>query len=88
MSNDITHKIFYVLARMGLFSFGAVGARLSLVFCVVIRSSTGGFLLLRYLSVDVWYHRDLQVSQYVVSDESSFPVHHSISRNLFVFCVD
>ena len=72
MSNDITHKIFYVLARMGLFSFGTVGAGLSLVFCVVIRSSTGGFLLLRYFSVNVWYHRDLQNTLFLLSHPFRF----------------
>ena len=51
-------------------------AGLSLVCYLVIRGSTGGFLLLWYLSSVVshpWAH---QVSQYVVSVESSSLIDH------------
>ena len=53
-----------------------VEAGLSLACCLVIRGSTGGFLLLRYFSGVVSHPRDLQVTQYVVSVESSSLTHH------------
>ena len=52
-----------------------VGTGLSLVCCLVIRGSTGGFLLLRYFSGIVSYPGVLRVSQYV-SVESSSLTHH------------
>ena len=42
-----------------------VGTELSIVCCLVIRGSTGGFLLLRHFSGVDSHPRDLQVSQYV-----------------------
>ena len=39
----------------------------SLIYCLVIRSSTGGFLLLRDISGIVSQPRDIRVSLYVVS---------------------
>ena len=45
--------------------FKLVGTGLSLVCCLVIRGSTGGFLLLRFFSGIVSHHGVLQVSQYV-----------------------
>ena len=45
--------------------FQLVGTGLSLVFCLVIRGSTGGFLLLRYFSGIVSHPGVLRVSQYV-----------------------
>ena len=56
--------------------FKLVGIGLSLVYCLVIRSSTGGFLLLRYFSGIVSHPGVLRVSQYV-SVESSSLTHHS-----------
>ena len=43
------------------------GAGHSLVCCLVIWGSTGGFLFLRYFIGVVLHPRDLQVSQYLVS---------------------
>ena len=43
-------------------SWGFFLPTLSLVLCLVIRNSTGGFLLLRYFGGAVWHPRDLQVS--------------------------
>ena len=51
------------------------GTRLSLVCCLVIWGSAGGFLLLRYFSGVVLQPRALQVSQFV-SVESSSLTHH------------
>ena len=45
--------------------FKLVGTGLSLVCCLIIRSSTGGFLSLRYFSGIVSHSRVLRVSQYV-----------------------
>ena len=56
--------------------FTLVGIGLSLVYCLVIRSSTGGFLLLRYFSGIVSHPGVLRVLQYV-SVESSSLTHHS-----------
>ena len=48
------------------------------IFCLLHGHSglTGAFPLVRYFSGVVSYSKDLQVSQYVVSVESSSPVHH------------
>ena len=56
--------------------FKLVGAGLSLVCCLVIQGSTGGFLLLRGFSDVILHPRGLRVSQYVVSVESSSLTHH------------
>ena len=48
---------------------------LSFFCCLVIRGSTGGFLLLRYFSGIVSHPGVLRVSQYV-SDQSSSLTHH------------
>ena len=50
-----------------------VGTGLSLIYCLVNRGSTGGFLLLRYFSGIVSHPGVLRVSQYV-SVESSAPI--------------
>ena len=42
--------------------FKLVGTGVSLVFCLVIQASTGGFLLLRYFNGVVSHSRVLQVS--------------------------
>ena len=55
--------------------FKLVGTGLSVVCCLVIRGSTGGFLLLRYFNGIVSHPGILQVSQYV-SVESSSLTHH------------
>ena len=52
-----------------------IGTGLSLVCCLIIRSSTGGFHLLRYFIGVVLHPRILQVSQYV-SIETSSLTHH------------
>ena len=54
--------------------FKLVATGLSLVCCLVIRGSTGGFLLLRYFSGIVSHPAVLQVSH--VSVESSSLTHH------------
>ena len=48
-----------------------LGTGLSLVCCLVIWGSTGGFLLLRYFSGIVSHPGDLRVSQYVSVESSS-----------------
>ena len=58
---------------VGLFEL--VGAGLSLVCCLVIRCSTGGFLLLLAFS-GISQPRGLRVSQYVVFVKSSPLIHH------------
>ena len=57
-----------------LFKLG--GAGLSLVCCLLIKGSTGGFLLLKDFSVVIAHPIDLQVSQYGVSVESSYLTYH------------
>ena len=56
--------------------FRLVGAGLSLVCCLVIRGSIGGFLLLRDFNSVALHPRGLQVSQYVVSVQSSSLTDH------------
>ena len=56
--------------------FKLVGTGLNLVCCLVIRSLTGGFLLLRYFSGAVSHPRGLRMSQYTVSVESLSLTHH------------
>ena len=58
-----------------------------LVCCLVIRGSTGGFLLRQYFSYVVSHPRVLQVAQYV-SVESPSLTHHMPIRDLFVPFVD
>ena len=67
--------------------FKLVGTGLSLVCCLVIRGSTGGFHLLRYFSGIVSHPGVLRVSQYV-SVESYSLIHYRPFRDLFVPCVD
>ena len=55
--------------------FKLIGARCSLVCCLVIRGS-GVFLLLRYFSGVVSHRRSLLVSQNVVPADSSSLTHH------------
>ena len=59
--------------------FKLVGTGPSLVCCLVIRGSAGGFLLLRNFSDIVSHTGVLQVSQYV-SAESASLTHHRVSR--------
>ena len=49
-----------------------------ILYCLLllIRGSAGSFVLFRYFSSVVLHPRDLQVSQYVVSLESSSLIHH------------
>ena len=63
--------------------FKLVGTGLSLVCCLVIRGSTGGFLLLGYFSGIVSLPGAVRVSQYV---KSSLIIGHI--RDLFVPYVD
>ena len=60
--------------------FKLSGPVLSLVCCLVIRGSTGGFLLLRDFSGDVSSRGLLSdtIRQYVVSVESSPLTHHRL----------
>ena len=51
--------------------FKLVGAGLSLVYCLVIRDSADGFVLLKYFSDVVSHPMVLQVSQYVSVESSS-----------------
>ena len=59
--------------------FKLVGTVLSLVCCLVIRGSTGGFLLLRYCSDIVSQPVALQVSRYVSIESSSLTYHRPYS---------
>ena len=66
---DIKLVDLFKLARTGL----------TLVCCLVIRGSTGGFLLLRYISGIVSHHGVLRVSQYVFVESSSLTHHRPYS---------
>ena len=59
--------------------FKLVGTGFSLVCCLVIRCSTGGFLLLRYLSGIVSHPGVLRMSQYVSVEFSSLTHHRPYS---------
>ena len=59
--------------------FKLVGTGLSLVCCLVIRGSTGCFLLLRYFSGIVLHPGVLRVSQYVCVESSSLAHHRPYS---------
>ena len=56
-----------------------VGTGLSLDCCFVIRSSTGGFLLLQYFSEIVSHPGFLRVSQYVSVESTSLTPHRLYS---------
>ena len=56
-----------------------VGTGLSLVCCLVIRGSTGGFHLLRYFNGVVSQPRVLWVSQYASIEASSLTHHRPLS---------
>ena len=62
-----------IIKLVDLFKLIVTG--LSLVYCLVIRDSADGFVLLKYFSGVVSHPRVLQVSQYV-SVESSSLTHH------------
>ena len=59
--------------------FTLVGTGLSLVCCLVIRGSAGGFFLLRYFSGIVSHPGVLQVSHYVSVESSSLIYHRPYS---------
>ena len=81
-------KAFSMMGRTKLVDlFKLVGTGLSLVCCLVIRGSTGGFHLLRYFSGIVSHPGVLRVSQYV-SVESYSLIHYRQFRDLFVHYVD
>ena len=56
--------------------FQLVRTGLSPVYCLIIRDSTGGFLLLQDFSGIVSYPKVLQLSQYVPVESSSL-THHT-----------
>ena len=60
--------------------FKLAGTGLRLVCCLVIWGTTGGFLLLRYFIGVVSHPWDLNVSQYVVSVESSYQMFRTTSK--------
>ena len=68
-------------------SFKLVGTGLSLVCCLVIHGSTGGFHLLRYFSVVVSHHRFSRCHNAFLS-KPHLCLFVGIIRDLIVPCVD
>ena len=66
--------------------FTLVGTGLSLVCCLVIRGSTGDFLLCQYFSGVVSQPRVLQLSQNVSVESSSLTHHRPYSRFVCSLC--
>ena len=63
-----------------------IGTGVSLVCCLIIRSLTGGFHLLRYFIGVVLHPRILQVSQYVSIETSSLIHHRPYSCFVYSLC--
>ena len=66
--------------------FKLVWARLSIICCLVLRGSIGGFLLLRYFSGVVSHPGLFQVSKYVSVESPSLSHHRPYSLFVCSLC--